>query len=214
MQSPSKTPLSPPFLKDEQLDQSTLLEKDNYYDPHSRSQSVQYQMVQNCGLPRESDSMITPYNSYNMYQPQEPKRDDSQLFSYIVDPKARMPPSQNWYINPTPLDQKVKPKVRCVGEDFWQKRMSESEKRDFKKKPFPPARIRKLMKIATDKKHVKTETVELLSRACELFIMDLTTRASVVTSEAKRKVIKKEDIVESITGDEQFDFLFDLLPKT
>ncbi|KAL7722785.1 Ccaat-binding transcription factor [Entamoeba marina] len=111
---------------------------------------------------------------------------------------------------------KPRPPIKSPMENkFWKNRMEETEKRDLKTKQFPPARIRKMMKSTIEKKHVKTETVEILSRACELFIMDLTTRARTITGDAKRKVIKKEDIVDAITGTDNgiFDFLVDFLPQ-
>ena len=97
--------------------------------------------------------------------------------------------------------------------EFWNKIMQDTEKVSFKEKAFPPARVRRLMREVSDRKHIKAETVEVMSRACELFILDLTTRASTIVMNDKRKVLRKDDIVDAIVSDETFDFLIDLLPQ-
>ena len=52
-----------------------------------------------------------------------------------------------------------------------------------------------------------------MSRACELFILDLTTKASTIVLNDKRKVLRKDDLVDAIVSEDTFDFLIDLLPS-
>eukprot|EP01133_Synstelium_polycarpum_P015007 gene15007-17745_t len=53
----------------------------------------------------------------------------------------------------------------------------------------------------------------ILSKAIELFVMDLTMRSSFHMEEVKRKTIQKNDIVTAVSQNEMFDFLVDIVPR-
>ncbi|BFU25549.1 CBF/NF-Y transcription factor domain containing protein [Entamoeba histolytica HM-1:IMSS-B] len=210
MQSPSQLPSSPNHPHD------LYCENTNYHTNSSRQIISQRQ---------QDESLIATYQQYYY---SNSKIENPPLYAY-PDPKVFNIKETLSVVPQQPIESPIQPSIsdrvlspngrqikhpikRFGSGDFWEKMSVESENYNFKEKPFPPARIRKLTKINIDNKQLKTETVEILSRACELFIKDLTTRAGYITSYSKRKVIKKDDIVKAIVSDEKFDFLIDLLP--
>jgi len=100
-------------------------------------------------------------------------------------------------------------------EQFWRKQMEELEKMDFKKlkHQLPLARIKKIMKSDEDVRMISAEAPVLFSKACELFILDLTMRAWSYTDENKRRTLQRSDVAEAIANDEMFDFLIDIVPR-
>ncbi len=59
---------------------------------------------------------------------------------------------------------------------------------------------------------ISAEAPVLFSKACEMFIMELTYRAWFYTEENKRRTLQKSDISQSIAKTEIFDFLIDIVP--
>lgn len=53
----------------------------------------------------------------------------------------------------------------------------------------------------------------LLSKACELFILELTMRSWMHTEENKRRTLQRADIAGAITKTDTFDFLIDIVPR-
>jgi histone H3/H4 len=97
---------------------------------------------------------------------------------------------------------------------FWQKQMATLEKTDYRriKHELPLARIKKIMKIDDEVRMITAEAPVLFSKACELFVLDLTMRAWAHTSESSRRTLQRCDIADAIREGEGFDFLVDIVP--
>lgn len=77
---------------------------------------------------------------------------------------------------------------------------------------LPLARIKKIMKNSSDEvKMISGEAPIVFSKACELFIEELTKRAWVVTLQGKRRTMQKEDVASAVITTDIFDFLVDLV---
>jgi histone H3/H4 len=100
-------------------------------------------------------------------------------------------------------------------KSFWPKQLEEIDHYDFKKrKPaLPLARIKKIMKSDEDVRMISAEAPILFSKACEIFILDLTMRAWSHTDENKRRTLQRSDVAEAIVNYEMFDFLIDIVPR-
>ncbi|ESW19751.1 hypothetical protein PHAVU_006G152500 [Phaseolus vulgaris] len=104
------------------------------------------------------------------------------------------------------LQEKVK--------NFWAQQLKRIEEgTDLRSRPsMPLSRIKKIMKSDPDVKLVSAETPVLFSKACELFIMELTMKAWANAENNSRGKIQKTDIASAIAGTEVFDFLDDIVP--
>ncbi len=60
---------------------------------------------------------------------------------------------------------------------------------------------------------ISSEAPILFSKACELFVLDLTMRAWAHTETGNRRTLQRSDVAEAIADSEAFDFLLDLVPK-
>uniref|UniRef100_A0A7I4CW35 Transcription factor CBF/NF-Y/archaeal histone domain-containing protein n=1 Tax=Physcomitrium patens TaxID=3218 RepID=A0A7I4CW35_PHYPA len=97
---------------------------------------------------------------------------------------------------------------------FWQQQMQEMEQvNDFKTHQLPLARIKKIMKSDEDVKMIAAEAPVLFSKACEMFILELTLRSWIHTEENKRRTLQRNDIAGAITRGDIFDFLVDIVPR-
>lgn len=77
---------------------------------------------------------------------------------------------------------------------------------------LPLARIKKIMKNSgEDVKMISGEAPIVLSKACELFIEELTRRSWMTTQQGKRRTLHKEDIESAVIGTDIFDFLVSLV---
>ncbi|KAM7260011.1 hypothetical protein ACFE04_015752 [Oxalis oulophora] len=77
---------------------------------------------------------------------------------------------------------------------------------------LPLARIKKIMKKSNDDvKMISGEAPIVFSKACELFIEELTRRSWAVTMQGKRRTLHKEDVVSAVVGTDLFDFLVNLV---
>ncbi|KAG8382261.1 hypothetical protein BUALT_Bualt05G0058400 [Buddleja alternifolia] len=77
---------------------------------------------------------------------------------------------------------------------------------------LPLARIKKIMKKSGDDvKMISGEAPIVFSKACELFIEELTKRAWVITVEGKRRTVHKEDVASAVITTDVFDFLVNLV---
>lgn len=88
-----------------------------------------------------------------------------------------------------------------------------ADARSFKDHKLPLARIKKIMKSDEDVSMISSEAPILFSKALELFITDITKRASFFTKNSKRKTLQKQDIIECVKKSDLFDFLIDTIPK-
>ncbi|GAA0138449.1 DNA-binding transcription factor [Lithospermum erythrorhizon] len=97
---------------------------------------------------------------------------------------------------------------------FWTYQKREIDKvNDFKNHNLPLARIKKIMKADEDVRMISAEAPILFSKACELFILELTIRSWLHAEENKRRTLQKNDIAAAITRTDIFDFLVDIVPR-
>ncbi|KDP25464.1 hypothetical protein JCGZ_20620 [Jatropha curcas] len=77
---------------------------------------------------------------------------------------------------------------------------------------LPLARIKKIMKKSGDDvKMISGEAPIVFSKACELFIKELTQRSWMVTMQGKRRTLHKEDVASAVIATDIFDFLVNLV---
>eukprot|EP00897_Mesotaenium_endlicherianum_P002297 jgi/Mesen1/2095/ME000151S01358 len=99
-------------------------------------------------------------------------------------------------------------------QQFWAVQMQEVEQaNDFKNHQLPLARIKKIMKADEDVRMISAEAPVVFSKACEMFILELTLRSWIHTEENKRRTLQKNDIAGAITRTDIFDFLVDIVPR-
>lgn len=97
---------------------------------------------------------------------------------------------------------------------FWANQMQEIEQvADFRNHNLPLARIKKIMKSDGDVRMISAEAPVIFSKACEMFILDLTLRSWLNTEENKRRTLQKNDIAAAILRTDVFDFLVDVIPR-
>ncbi|EIM22057.1 histone-fold-containing protein [Wallemia mellicola CBS 633.66] len=99
---------------------------------------------------------------------------------------------------------------------FWTSHLHqiEDEVTDFKKHELPLARIKKVMKSDPGVKMISAEAPILFSRACEIFISELTCRSWLVAESNKRRTLQKSDVSGAVELSDQFDFLIDIVPRS
>ncbi|KAI8916059.1 CCAAT binding transcription factor component [Gorgonomyces haynaldii] len=92
---------------------------------------------------------------------------------------------------------------------FWQNQMQEMEQgnMDFKYHQLPLARIKKIMKSDEDVKNmmISGEVPILFSKACEIFILELTLRSWIQTEENKRRTLQKMDVSSAVSKSDMYD---------
>lgn len=77
---------------------------------------------------------------------------------------------------------------------------------------LPLARIKKIMKRSgEDVKMISGEAPIIFSKACELFIEELTKRSWMVTVQGKRRTLHKEDVASAVIATDIFDFLVNVV---
>ncbi|KAH7340740.1 histone-fold-containing protein [Rhizoctonia solani] len=98
---------------------------------------------------------------------------------------------------------------------FWQCQIAtaEREEPDFKHPPLPLARIKKVMKNDPEVKMISADAPILFSKACEIFISEVTARAYLVAEQHKRRTLAKADVARALSKSDQFDFLIDIVPR-
>ena len=86
---------------------------------------------------------------------------------------------------------------------------------DYKrlKHDLPLARIKKIMKSDDEVRMISAEVPILFSKACELFILDLTMRAWAHTADTNRRTLQRSDVADAIMEGEGMDFLVDIVPR-
>ncbi|CAE6424168.1 unnamed protein product [Rhizoctonia solani] len=149
---------------------------------------------------------------------------DEDISAHVLDIPVEMP-HQGPYVQPgDTLDGFLR--------YFWQCQIAtaEREEPDFKHPPLPLARIKKVMKNDPEVKQmvgacvflklfsatdVETSTTApiLFSKACEIFISEVTARAYLVAEQHKRRTLAKADVARALSKSDQFDFLIDIVPR-
>lgn len=80
---------------------------------------------------------------------------------------------------------------------------------------LPLARIKKIMKKSSDEvKMISGEAPIVFSKACELFIEELTIRSWNMTMQGKRRTLHKEDVASAVIATDVFDFLVNMVSDT
>ncbi|KAJ4837073.1 hypothetical protein Tsubulata_008450 [Turnera subulata] len=80
---------------------------------------------------------------------------------------------------------------------------------------LPLARIKKIMKKSGDDvKMISGEAPIVFSKACELFIEDLTQRSWMVAMQGKKRTLHKEDVISAVVATDVFDFLVNLVSNS
>mmetsp|Transcript_19841 Transcript_19841/g.34142 ORF Transcript_19841/g.34142 Transcript_19841/m.34142 type:complete len:187 (-) Transcript_19841:890-1450(-) len=72
---------------------------------------------------------------------------------------------------------------------------------------------KKIMKSDEDVRMISAEAPVLFSKACEMFILELTLRSWIHTEENKRRTLQRNDIAAAISKTDIFDFLIDIVPR-
>ncbi|KAJ2345326.1 CCAAT- binding transcription factor component [Coemansia erecta] len=100
---------------------------------------------------------------------------------------------------------------------FWKAHTSgiDDNMPDFKVHLLPLARIKKVMKSDPDVKvqMISAEAPILFSKACEVFISEITQRAWMNAEENKRRTLQRQDVSFAAQRSEMFDFLIDVVPR-
>ncbi|KAM7531287.1 hypothetical protein LguiB_034697 [Lonicera macranthoides] len=79
---------------------------------------------------------------------------------------------------------------------------------------LPLARIKKIMKKSSeDVKMISGEAPIVFSKACELFIEELTRRSWTMAIEGKRRTLHKEDVASAVVATDIFDFLVNVVSE-
>lgn len=113
-------------------------------------------------------------------------------------------PQAMYQLRQEPLQQQL--------TNFWAKKRQEIEETtSFKTHSLPLARIKKIMKGEEGVRMVSAEASVVFAKACEMFMMELTIRASGSAEENQRKIIKKCDVASAISRTDVFDFLVDIV---
>lgn len=69
------------------------------------------------------------------------------------------------------------------------------------------------MKLDDEVQMISAEAPVVFSKACELFIIELTCRSWYHTNEAKRRTLQRSDIAMAVSNNDVFDFLIDIVPR-
>lgn len=78
---------------------------------------------------------------------------------------------------------------------------------------LPQNRIKKIIKLDPNYSGISLPAVHLMSKATELFIQDLASKASIETRRQQRKKINYEDFFNVIKSNSSLYFLSDVVPK-
>ena len=85
---------------------------------------------------------------------------------------------------------------------------------NFRTHVLPLARIKKIMKLDEEVKMISAETPLLISKACELFIIELAYRGWIHTIESNRRTLQRNDIAQAISHNDFYDFLLDIVEES
>jgi len=88
------------------------------------------------------------------------------------------------------------------------------EPSNFRNHVLPLARIKKIMKLDEDVKMISAETPLIISKACELFIIELAYRSWIHTIESNRRTLQRNDIAQAISLNDFYDFLLDIVEES
>ncbi|ONK65809.1 uncharacterized protein A4U43_C06F1190 [Asparagus officinalis] len=97
---------------------------------------------------------------------------------------------------------------------FWENQKTDIENlEEMKNHSLPLARIKKIMKSDEEVRMIAGEVPVLFSRACEMFILEMTMRAWSNTERHRRRTLQKCDVAAAVAQTDIFDFLVDIVPR-
>jgi len=97
-------------------------------------------------------------------------------------------------------------------EEFWMKKQEEIEAtKDFRERTIPVTYLKKVICAEKGKMMMTSDTPTFLTKACEVFVQELSVHAWVCASSHNRSTILDSDIAEAIASIESYDFLNDVL---
>ena len=92
---------------------------------------------------------------------------------------------------------------------FWENQTNQilHDPIDFKSHTLPLARIKRVMKSDEQVKQmmISSEAPILFSKACEMFILELTLRSWIQTEECKRRTLQKSDVCNAVGTSDVYD---------
>ncbi|EFA77116.1 putative histone-like transcription factor [Heterostelium album PN500] len=215
-QQHSPVSLLPPSLSTEHPPQQA------YSSPFPENQSMM-QPISFLGSPGSFPSPHHHHGLANPPIPPYPKPGNSfivenKLFSpTIPTPNLSSPQPQTTQTNQQTshyhkqLHQHLENKL----SQFWRNQIKDiSKMEDFKTThELPLARIKKIMKSDEEVNKISAEVPMLFSKACELFILEITLRSWVHTEMNKRRTLQRIDIANALSRSDVFDFLIDIVPR-
>ncbi|XP_050230190.1 nuclear transcription factor Y subunit C-4-like [Mercurialis annua] len=140
-----------------------------------------------------------------------------QVHNFMSIPSSFMIPSHHPYkkVCQEACDQSLFLQLQRQNLDaFWNQQLIDIQNiLAFKSQhQLPLARIKKIMKSKGEVKMISADTPILFSKACELFILELTLRSWLQTDQCKRRILQRCDIARAIRHDHTLDFLLHAVP--
>ncbi|KAL9297495.1 hypothetical protein ACSQ67_023391 [Phaseolus vulgaris] len=164
-----------------------------------------------------SNLMSNPF--YSMPQSNEEDRQRRNSFNLPLDFKGNSSStnvlSNSMSIPSYPMPQYYPESIQ-EGKlrSFWEKQLLDIQAAEaFKSQhKLPLARIRRIMKTDADVQMVSAETPMLMSKACEIFIQELTFRAWMRAEESNKSTVQPCDVAKVIMQNDALHFLTDIVP--
>lgn len=154
---------------------------------------------------------------YHPHYQQHPQHAHQQQHVGLATPGVTSPPSPS---SPSSSTNALKQQQQLLqhqefAKEFWEDQLAtvEETEPDFKNHPLPLARIKKVMKSDPEVKMISAEAPILFSKACEIFICEITRRAWLHAEENKRRTLQRSDVANAVSKSDQFDFLIDIIPR-
>eukprot|EP01028_Stygiella_incarcerata_P008587 TRINITY_DN3767_c0_g1_i1.p1 TRINITY_DN3767_c0_g1~~TRINITY_DN3767_c0_g1_i1.p1 ORF type:complete len:168 (-),score=51.31 TRINITY_DN3767_c0_g1_i1:213-716(-) len=145
-----------------------------------------------------------------MHSGSEVKEEDASRLQTAEEGSRKRPrrPSyvSTWYEMPDDTLEELTHYFKSETE----KMMTEEGSKTFE---LPPARLKKVVRSVERKKSAAQELPMMLSKACEMFIYDLTVRSRAIAAGDTRITVQRPDIIAAISKDIAFDFLTDLFTQ-
>jgi nuclear transcription factor Y gamma len=99
-------------------------------------------------------------------------------------------------------------------DEFWRKKQDEIEAiEDFSKRVIPMTCLKKVLCAEKGKMMMTFDTPSFVTKACEIFVQELSLRSWMCANSHHRDIILDSDIAEAIASMESYDFLNDVLCK-
>ncbi|RDY07065.1 Nuclear transcription factor Y subunit C-2, partial [Mucuna pruriens] len=151
-----------------------------------------------------------------MLSPLANPRGPSTFSTFPVGPLQQHPnvPQTIRQTEPNPQPE-VEPEPELQRElfNFWARQNQEVENTtNFRTHSLPLSRIKRIMKRDKDVGMISADACVVFSKACEIFIKELTTRSWVHAEENRRRTLQRGDIATTIAQTQVFDFLVDSVP--